>query len=305
MTIQQCKYVIKVAECGSFNEAAKFLFVAQSSLSVSVKTLEQELGIRIFERSGNGVCLTEEGTEFLQYARQITEHNDFILERYGGVINRKHLYISTQHYDFVADTFARLVNENRNESYRFSLREMKTYDVIREVEGACCDIGILGIKGRDFGVMDRYLNRRGLSFTPITKALPHVYVRCDHPLIGKRPISLEDLINYPFISYEQGEHGVSFFAEEIANIHSDKQIVISDRASLMNVLLATDCYTVGTGIMPSVLNEGRIASVPFESGDYYIIGYILRVDRRISPLAQRFINLLIGNFAYQAGAQHV
>ena len=295
MTIQQCKYVIKIAECGSFNEAAKLLFVAQSSLSVSVKTLEQELGIRIFERSGNGVFLTEEGTEFLQYARQISEHSDFVMERYGGSKSRKHLYISTQHYDFVADTFSRLVNENRDDSYRFSLREMKTYDVIRETESACCDIGILGIKGSDYSIMERYLSKRGLSFTPIMKALPHVYVRREHPLIWKPVISPEDLKQYSFVSYEQGEHGVSFFAEEIANIDSDKQIVISDRASLMNVLLATDCYTVGTGIMPSVLNEGRIASIPFESGDHYIIGYILRCDRRISSLTGRFIELLGGN----------
>ena len=79
MTIQQCKYILKIAECGSLNEAAKQLFVAQSSLSVCVKSLEQELNIKIFERSGNGVYLTETGTEFVQYAHQICEQNDFII----------------------------------------------------------------------------------------------------------------------------------------------------------------------------------------------------------------------------------
>ena len=118
MTIQQCKYILKIAECGSFNEAAKRLFVAQSSLSVSVKSLENELGIKIFERSGNGVYLTEEGTEFARYARQIAEQNDFILNRYSADNVSKRLYISTQHYDFVADIFVKLLIHGHSQADR-------------------------------------------------------------------------------------------------------------------------------------------------------------------------------------------
>ena len=292
MTIQQCKYILKIAECGSFNEAAKQLFIAQSSLSVSVKSLEQELNIKIFERSGNGVYLTDEGTEFARYARQIAEQNDFILNRYASDNVCKRLYVSTQHYDFVADIFGKLLNETKEQYYRFSLREMKTYDVIHETESAYCDIGIIAIKGNDYSVMERYLSKRGLAFTPILKALPHVYLRREHPLTRHTFLTPEDLKKYPYVSYEQGEHNNSFFTEEIANTYSDKQVEISDRASLMNVLLDTDCYTIGTGIMPSLLNEGRIVSIPFESDDFYSIGYILRTDRNVSDLAGRFIELL-------------
>lgn len=292
MTIQQCKYILKIAECGSFNEAAKQLFVAQSSLSVSVKSLEKELNITIFERSGNGVYLTEEGAEFTRYARQITEQSDFIQERYAADRLRKRLYVSTQHYDFVADIFGKLLNETKEQYYRFSLREMKTYDVIHETETAYSDIGILAIKGNDSGIMERYLNRRGLSFTPVLKALPHVYVRKEHPLTACHLIRMADLKTYPYVSYEQGEHHASFFTEEITNTYSDKQVEISDRASLMNVLLDTDCYTIGTGIMPSLLNEERIVSIPFESDDFYTIGYILRTDRKLSSLTRVFIEML-------------
>lgn len=292
MTIQQCKYVLKIAECGSFNEASKQLFVAQSSLSVSVKSLERELGIKIFERSGNGVYLTSEGAEFARYARQIAEQNDFILERYSTDSTRKRLYVCTQHYDFVADIFSRLLNETKEQYYRFSLREMKTYDVIRETENAYSDIGIIAIKANDYSIMERYITKRGLSFTPILRAHPHVFVRAGHPLSGNTQIGPSELMSYPYVSYEQGEHETSFFTEEMSGANGDKKVEISDRASLMNVLLATDCYTIGTGIMPSSLNESRIVSIPYKSDDYYTIGYLLRSDRNISALTKTFIEML-------------
>lgn len=292
MTIQQCKYILKIAQCGSLNEAAKQLFVAQSSLSVSVKALEQELNIKIFERLGNGVYLTEEGTEFVQYARQLAEQNDLIMDRYGSNKACKHLYVSTQHYDFVADVFSKLLNETSEPFYRFSLREMKTYDVIHETETAYCDIGIIAIKDKDRSMMERYISKRGLCFTPLFHAAPHVFLRKEHPLASLAAVTQEALLPYPYVAYEQGEHNSSFFTEEINNIHSDKQVQISDRASLMNVLLATDCYTVGTGIMPSQLNQRRIVSIPFESEDFYTIGYLLRGDRNPSELTRIFIDIL-------------
>lgn len=292
MTIQQCKYILKIAECGSLNEAAKQLYVAQSSLSVSVKTLEQELGIKIFERAGSGVYLTESGVEFVQYARQIAEQSDLILDRFSENRHRKHLNVSTQHYDFVADVFGKLLDETKESHYRFSLREMKTYDVIRETELAFCDIGILAIKDKDRGIMERFIAGRGLTFTPILKALPHVFLRKEHPAAKVNAISLESLKDYPYVSYEQGEHSSSFFTEEIAGVCSDKQVEISDRASLMNVLLASDAYTLGTGIMPSLLNRDRIVSIPLQSDDFYSIGYLVRGDRKVSELAQKFIRML-------------
>ena len=169
---------------------------------------------------------------------------------------------------------------------------MKTYDVIRETEIAYCDIGIIAIKGNDISVMERYLNKMDLSLTPILKASPHVYLRREHPLANKTEIISDDLKSYPYVSYEQGEHNSSFFTEEITNAYSDKQVEISDRASLMNVLLATDCYTIGTGIMPSLLNEGRIVSIPYKDENFYIIGYILHTDRNISGITREFIEML-------------
>lgn len=293
MTIQQCKYVLEILKMGSFNEAAKTLYVAQSSLSASVKSLEAELNIKIFERSNNGVRLTSDGAEFVRYASQIIEQNDLILAQYKSNQRCKKLYIATQHYDFVADIFGKMLNLVTDDAYKISLIETKTYNVINEVESGYCDIGIIAIKNTDFDIMKRILLNKKLNFTPLFKTSPHVFIRKEHPVCNQDILTYTQLMQYPFVSYEQGNHNVSFFTEEIMEcIDVKKHIEISDRASLMNVLMTTDSYTIGTGIMPSALNEGKIISIPLESSSYYNIGYILHTDRRCSDLTAHFINML-------------
>ena len=293
MTIQQCKYVLEILKRGSFNEAAKTLFIAQSSLSASVKALESELNIKIFERSNSGVLLTAEGAEFVRYASCIAEQSDFIAGRYTDGNKYKNLHIATQHYDFVADIFTKMINSITDDAYKISLKETQTYDVIKEVENGYFDIGIIAIKNTDYDIMKRFLGNKKLEFTLILKASPHVFVRKNHLLSHKDCVTYSELKEFPFVSYEQGKHANSFFTEEIVEETVYKRhIEISDRASLMNVLLTTDCYTIGTGIMPSTLNEGKIVSIPLESEDYYNIGYILHTERRISDITGEFIGMM-------------
>lgn len=296
MTIQQCRYVLAVAKCGSFSEAAKQLFVAQSSLSVGVKALESELDIQIFDRSGTGVYLTDEGAEFIRYAQRLCQDADLIGGRYSKPIQQK-LYIATQHYDFIADIFGELLNQTESESYRFSIREIETYQVIRDVQTAYSDIGIIAIKDSNLDIMKRYLAGRKLQFTPVLSVLPHVFLRKEHPLAGRERLTAEELTAYPYVSYAQGEHDSAYFTEELMDASGlDKHVEISDRATLMNVLMITDAYTVGTGIMPSALNRGDIVSIPLDSPERYYIGYILNGERNVSGMMQRFINRLEAAF---------
>ncbi len=293
MTIQQCKYVMAIHRTGSFNEAAREVFVAQSSLSASIKQLEEELGIRIFERSKNGAVLTAEGAEFVRYAAELVLQSDFITKRYQRAESGSRLYVSTQHYDFIADTFCRLITENQDSRYSLSLQEKETYEVIRDVEIAYSDVGIIAIKDEDFDIMHRYLQNKGISFTPILKVSPHVFLRKGHPLADQGCLLYEMLHCYPYLSYDQGAHNASWFAEEmITGYCADRQIVISDRATLMNVLLKTDAYTVGTGIMPSALNEGKIISLPIESEAFYSVGYITQKNRTKTPILEKFLKAL-------------
>ena len=293
MTIQQCKYVLEIAKTGSFNEASKSLFIAQSSLSNSIKLLENELGIQIFERSKSGVYLTPDGAEFIRYAEQLTAQNDFIENRYNSKLHSKKLNVVTQHYDFVADAFCKLINECKDKKYHFSIREIKTYDVIKEIETASSDIGVIAIKDNDYDLMTRFLSNKNVVFSEITVAYPHVFLRACHPLSNKTVIKAKDLSEYPYVSYEQGSHTRSFFKEEILlPVSAEKQVEISDRATLMNALLTTNCCTVGTGIMPSALNDRKIKCIPLESQLYYHIGYITRIDVKNPPLVEKFISTL-------------
>ena len=294
MTIQQCIYILEIHNTGSFSEAARKLFVAQSSLSISVKCLEDELGIKIFERSKNGAVLTIEGAEFVRYASEIVSKKDFVLNRYKKPQSGSRLSVSTQHYDFIADAFCRLVTENEDTEYSLSLQEKETYDVIHDVEIAYSDIGIIAIEDQNLDIMNRYLQNKEISFSPIFKVSPHVFLRREHPLSNESFLLYEMLNNYPFLSYEQGAHQDSWFKEEmISGEFASKHIVISDRATLMNVLLKTDAYTVGTGIMPSALNEGKIISIPLKSNSRYSVGYITRDDRKPTPMLEKFISVIL------------
>lgn len=296
MTIQQCKYVLAIGKCGSFSEAAKQLFIAQSTLSVGVKALEKELNIQIFNRSGNGVYLTDAGAEFFRYAEQLCQDADLIEERYGKEIQQK-LYIATQHYDFIADIFGQFLNENESSSYRFSIREIETYQVIRDVQTAYSDIGIIAIKDSNLEVIKRYLAGRKLKFTPFLSVSPHVFLRKGHPLWQRERLTMEELKEYPYVSYAQGEHNSAYFTEELMDASAvDKHVEISDRATLMNILMVTDSYTAGTGVMPSALNRGDIVSIPLESSSRYYIGYILNEERKVSPITQKFIGRLAETF---------
>ena len=298
MTLQQCKYVLKISEVGSFNEAARQLFIAQSGLSSSVKLLEEELDIKIFERSKNGVTLTAEGAEFLRYAEGLVAQAEFVSERYSRGDDKDRLHISTQHYDFIADVFCRFIGLAQAREYDMSLEEKRTYEVIHDVEIGLSELGIIAVKKNDFDVMMRYLQAKDIEFSEFLNTPPHLFVKNTHPLAVKERISYDVLRGYPYVAYDQGEfNNSSLFTEEISvDVPPGKRITISDRATLMNVLLKTDCYTVGTGIMPSELNSGKIVSIPIETEEKYIVGYIEKRSKVRYPIANRFIDML-GEYA--------
>lgn len=294
MTIQQCKYVLEIAKTGSLNEAAKQLFVAQSSLSSCIKQLERELGIEIFDRSNKGVFLTSEGAEFIRYAGQIVEQSEFIANRYKHSEDIQRLHIATQHYDFISDIFCKLLKENQNKKCHFSLREIKTYEMIHEVATAMSDIGILAVRESDRELVERFLHNKRISFTQFLVTSPYVFINRNHPLANNTSISLEKLLNYPYLFYDQGANNASFFTEELIDeTIGDRRIEISDRATLMNVLISSESYTVGTGIMPSRLNEGKIVAIPLKSNEKYVIGYIVSEERKETELMREFIRLLL------------
>ena len=294
MTIQQCRYAVEIANCGSFNEAAKRLFVTQSGVSNAIKELEAELQIIIFERTNHGISISLDGSEFLEYASQIIAQADMIEKRYNTSGNNKRRFsISMHHYDFTAKAFVQLLKDEKAPKYTFSIKEAKTIEVIEDVTNLRSDIGILYTSSFNDKVMSRIFAKNNLVFTPLFVTRPFVFISNDHPLASKSIIMDKDFLDYPYVIYEQGTDSSVQFAEEMLQYtESEKIIRIKDRGTLFDILMGTEAYTVGTGILISELNDGRIKSVPLDSDQIYTVGWISRKDTKISEVAERYLQLV-------------
>ncbi|WP_019911124.1 LysR family transcriptional regulator [Paenibacillus sp. HW567] len=294
MTLQQLRYAIEIANSGSMNEAAKRLFVSQPSLSNAIKELESELGITIFERNNRGISISAEGVEFLGYARQIIEQTEFMENRYTGK-KRSPIYfaVSTQHYAFAVDAFVKLMKGSKVPEYNFSLRETQTYEIIEDVRTLRSDLGILYINESNYKVMNKLFSDGNLKFTPLFNTQPHVYVRAGHILAGKELITIDDILPFPYITFEQGDNNSLHFSEEMLSFTQiEKNISVTDRATLTNLLLGSDSYTVGTGIMGSELNGDGLVTIPFDSPEVFTVGWIAHKDRRPGEIMSAYIDIL-------------
>ncbi|MBQ2053929.1 MAG: LysR family transcriptional regulator [Eubacterium sp.] len=294
MTLKQLRYITVVADIGNITEAAKKLFIAQPSLTASIQELEKEYGITIFNRSKKGIELTQEGEEFLGYARQVLEQTNLIEERYSGGSTGKHRFsVSSQHYSFVVESFVELLKKDGGDRYEFHMRETETYDIIRDVAQLRSEIGILYINEFNETVINKTLRDNNLSFTSLIKVKPHVFIGRKSPLAEKKSLSLDDLKPYPRLSYEQGSHNSFYFSEEIlSTVDSDKEIVVRDRASLFNMLIGMNGYTICSGIINEELNGPNIIAKPLKVDDYMEIGYILPKAIRPSALTLDYIEIL-------------
>lgn len=294
MTLQQLKYIIEIAETGSITMAAQRLFIAQPSLSKSVAELEKEMGITLFARSNRGVYLTEEGTKFLSYARQIVEQTELLENEYKSASPpRRAFAVSAQHYAFVVNAFVELVREYGKNKYEFTLRELKTAEIIEDVRTHRSDIGILFLSNFNHEVISHILKNEEIQFVELFTAKPHVFVSKQNPLVEKASVTLEDLKDYPRLTYDQGIKNSFYFAEELhITAESPKNIIVSDRATLFNLLIGLDGYTISSGILSSDLNGENIVAIPLESDERMEIGYITTTDRPMSTMTQRYLEHL-------------
>ncbi len=294
MTLNQLKYIIEIAETGSISMAAARLFIAQPSLSKSVAELEKEMGITIFNRSNRGVYLSEDGTRFLSYARQIVEQTELLESEYKAAPPpRRAFAVSSQHYAFVVNAFVELVREYGKNKYEFTLRELKTAEIIEDIRTHRSDIGILFLSKFNREVILRILQNEEMKFVKLFTAKPHVFVSKQNPLVGKESVSLEELREYPRLSYDQGIKNSFYFAEELhITADSPKNIIVSDRATLFNLLIGLDGYTISSGILSSDLNGDNIVAIPLESDEYMEIGYIVTTDRPMNKITMRYLEHL-------------
>ena len=295
MTIQQLRYAVVISEAGSLNKASDMLYISQPSLTSAMRELEKELGITIFSRSGRGVTLTNDGAEFLQHARQVLQQYDVLAEKYGGGGTLKKKFgISTQHYSFAVKSFVEMVKQFGTEEYEFAIRETKTREVIGDVSAGKSEIGILYLSSFNRKPIEKLLRSNGLEFYPLTECGAYVYLWQGHPLAAKESICFEDLADYPCLSFEQGTEGSFYYAEEILSTSEyPKTIKATDRATMLNLMVGLNGYTLCSGIICEELNGSDYAAIPFEAGedvdDRMEIGYIVKKNMVLSKMGELYI----------------
>ena len=294
MTLQQLRYAIAVADAGSITAAAARLFIAQPSLSKALSELEAEMGVTIFERSARGVRPTEDGTRFLSYARQVVEQADLLESQFvHGTPVRRVFAVSSQHYAFVVNAFVELVREIGRERYEFSLREGTTAGIIDDVRTQRSEVGVIYRSEFNREVITGAVRRADLRFEPLFVAAPHVFVSRTSPLAGRESVTLDDLAPFPRLSYDQGKQNSFYFSEELHPTQMvDNQIVVTDRATLFNLLIGLDGYTISSGILSADLNGEDIVSVPLESDERMEVGLLRLAGRPLSPVAARYVEHL-------------
>ena len=290
ISLQQLHYFVEVASEGSISAAADLLYVAQPTMSAAMKDLETRVGRALLVRFARGVTLTTEGTEFLGYARQVIEQVALLEQRYlGRPPSRRLLGVSTQHYSFAVDAFVRMVRSTEGEKYEFSLRETRTRDIIEDVRTLRSELGILYRNDFNRDVIDKILRDAGLAFHPLFLALPHIFVSRRNPLASRERVTLADLADLPRLTFDQGADNSFYFAEEIlSTLSSDREIRVSDRATIFNLMIGLDGYTISTGIISDDLDPA-IDAVPLDVDERIEIGWIGHSTIPLTEQARRYL----------------
>ena len=288
-----------ICDEGSLNKASEQLYISQPSLTSALQELEKEIGITVFNRSGRGVTPTNDGLEFIRYAREVLSQYDNLLEKYGKGGNLKKKFgISTQHYSFAVKSFVEMVKHFGTDEYEFAIRETRTRDVIDDVASGKSEIGILYLNDFNRKPLEKLLRSNGLTFTSLTECSAYVYLWKGHPLAQKDKIRFEDLKDYPCLSFEQGDKGSFYYAEEILSTSEyPKTIKATDRATMLNLMIGLNGYTLCSGVISEELNGSDYLAVPFNPdddavADNMVIGYISKKNLLLSHIAQLYVKEL-------------
>ena len=297
LTLQQLRYIIAISEAGSFNKAADQLYLSQPSLTNAVKELEKEIGITIFNRSGRGVTLTAEGMSFLPYARQVYSQYQNLLDAYSKQGKRKQQFaVSAQHYSFAVKAFVEMTKNFDVAEYELAIRETRTRDVIDDVASSRSEIGILYLNDFNRRAMMKLFSSANLQFTPLIRCDAYVYLWKEHPLAKKKTISFEELSPYPCLSFEQGDNSSFYLSEEILSTNEYPRIIkCCDRATVLNLMVGLNGYTLCSGIICEELNGEDYVAVPYQGRDVASeqameIGYIQRKNSILSPAGEQYIS---------------
>lgn len=290
MTLLQLKYISYIAECGSLSKASEKAFVSQPSLSVTLKELESELKIKIFNRTNRGLVLTSQGTEFLAYARQVLLQYGLMEDKYLNHKKiKKKFYVSTQHYSFAVKAFINVVNYDDSDEYDFSIRETKTHEIIEDVNFGRSEIGILYLNDFNERILNKIFGEHELEFNLLFQCDIYVYMWKGNPLAGKEMLNFDDLDEFPCLSFEQDN--AFYFSEEVFSTYSYRKVIkANDRGTMLNLMKGLNGYTFCSGVISQDLNGEDYIAVPLNTKETMSIGYLKKKDIPLSNIAKVYID---------------
>lgn len=291
MTLNQLKYIIAISKENSINEAAKKLYISQPSLTNALQSLEQEVGFDIFLRSKSGISLTVKGTEFLGYAKSVVEQYEILDAKYISKSNIKRTFhVSMQHYTFAVNAFIEVINRYGMDEYEFEIHETKTHEVIENVKNQKSEIGVLYLNDFNRTVLDKIFSESGIKFTPLFDCSIYAYMSKKNPLADRAEVTMEDLDEYPCLAFAQGDYNSFYFAEEVLSTYEYKQLVrANDRATLLNLMVGINGYTLCSGIICEDLNGAEYCAVKLKTDEKMTIGYISRRASVLSEMGEKYI----------------
>lgn len=294
MTLLQLNYMITIANSGSINEAAKKLFLSQPSLTAALQSVEKELGFSVFNRTKSGVSLTTEGAEFIGYAKSVTEQYALLDAKYISKSNIKRKFsVSMQHYTFAVNAFVETVKRFGMDMYEFEVHETKTYEVIEDVKNLRSEIGILYQNEYNRDVLTKLFKESGIIFTPLFDCGIYVYIHKNHPLASQEMITMEQLEDFPCLGFDQGSHNSFYFSEEVMSTHPYKRFIrANDRATLLNLMVGLNGFTLCSGIICEDLNGSDYLAVKLDTREVMTIGYISRKDSSLSEIGKVYLEEL-------------
>ena len=296
MNIQQLRYVVAIANSGTFREAAEKMYVSQPSLSISVRDLEKELGFKIFRRTSSGTFLTRRGMEFYEKAQELVKGFDVFQNQYANPEEeKKEFSISSQHYDFLPPLitqFSVLYPENKN----FRIFESTTVQILDEVAQGHSELGIIYLnKQNTKGIMQR-VDKLGLEVVDLIHFQTHIYLRKGHPLAKKESLVMEDLAHLPTVRFTQEKDEYLYYSENFVDTSGSSQLFnVTDRATLNGILERTDAYATGSGFLDSQSVNG-ITVIPLIDDLNNKMVYVKREEVDLSPVAEKFVQVMEAYF---------
>ena len=291
MNITQLKYVLEVADSSSMREASTKLYVSQPALSASIRELEDEIGIIIFERTNKGISLTDDGREFLTYAKKAVGQYGILEDRYLSRDSDKEKFsVSTQHYNFAIKAFTDVIKRLDPGKYVFSIHETKTKEVLDDVGSLKSEVGVISFSGSNEALIKKIFRDYQLEFTPLMKRDTYIYVWKNHKFAGRKEISIEEMGDFPCVSFDQTSDGNFYLTEEaMADYSFDKMIKSDDRATTMEIIAELGGYSVGSGMLSkedSILQG--LVGIKMKEEDPLTIGYITRKGGALSRYGEEY-----------------